>query len=156
MTKERNIHKDMELWKGGFFVKVFTPTLLSFMWKFLLIRLEKKEQKCLCFSPESRFLFVVPMCFVNASDGSCKKIKMQRAKPSAAPFPDKRVFCSTDFSPRILNFNFALQMKRTRSVSETTAWLLILPRATIWCRHIQLFSCLVSKGEKKKNFFFFC
>lgn len=155
MTKERNIHKDMELLKEFFFfsVKIFTPTFLSFMWKFLLIRLGKKEQKCLCFSPESRFLFVVLTCFVNASDGSCKKIKMQRAKPNAAPFPDKRVFCSTDLSPRTLNFNFALQMKRTRNVSETTAWLLILPRAIIWCQHIQLFSCLVSKEEK--NFLFF-
>lgn len=59
---------------------------------------------------------MVPTCFVNASDGSCEKIKM-----SAAPFPDKRVFCSADLSPRILNFHFALQMKRARSVSETTA-----------------------------------
>lgn len=68
--------------KGGFFVKVCTPKFLPFVWKFLLIRLEKKERKCLCFSPESRFLFVVPTCFVNASDGSCKKMKMQwRANP---------------------------------------------------------------------------
>lgn len=64
---------------------------------------------------------MVPTCCVNASDGSCEKVKMQRAKPSAAPFPDKRVFCSADLSPRILSFNFALQMKRARSVSETTA-----------------------------------
>lgn len=68
----------------------------------------KKEQKCLCFSPESRSLFVILISVVNASDGSCKKINMQRAKSNAAIFPDKRVFHNTDFSPRILNLNFAL------------------------------------------------
>lgn len=44
-----------------------------------------------------------------------------KSKPNAASPPDKRVFCSTDLNPRILNFNFALQMKRARNVSESTA-----------------------------------
>lgn len=49
-----------------------------------------------------------------------KKINMQRAKSNTAIFPDICVFHSIDLSPRILNFNFALQIKKTRKVSDTT------------------------------------
>lgn len=79
----------------------------------------KKEQKCLCFS-QSRFLFVFLICFVNACDGSCNKINKQRTKSNAViPLMNPCVFRSTELSLRVLNFNFAFQIKRTRRVSET-------------------------------------
>lgn len=107
----------------------------------------RKEQKCLCISPESRFLFEILICFVNALDGSCKKINIKRQNP--IPLIHPCVFYSTDLHLRIINFNFALQIKRTRRVSENTAQLLFVSSTIIWCHHIELFCCLVSEREKK-------
>lgn len=111
----------------------------------------RKEQKCLCISPESRFLFEILICFVNALDGSCKKINIKRQNP--IPLIHPCVFYSTDLHLRIMNFNFALQIKRTRRVSENTAQLLFVSSTIIWCHHIELFCCLVSEKERKKIHF---
>lgn len=111
----------------------------------------RKEQKCLCISPESRFLFEILICFVNALDGSRKKINIKRQNP--IPLIHPCVFYSTDLHLRIMNFNFALQIKRTRRVSENTAQLLFVSSTIIWCHHIELFCCLVSEKERKKIHF---
>lgn len=89
----------------------------------------RKEQKCLCVSPESRCLFEILICFVNVLDSSCKKTNMKRLHPIPPIHPC--VFHSIDLSLRIINFTFALQMKRSKRVSESTAWLLFVPRTII-------------------------
>lgn len=111
----------------------------------------RKELKCFSISPESRFLFEILICFVNAPDGSCKKINIKRQNP--IPLIHPCVFYSTDLHLRIMNFNFALQIKRTRRVSENTAQLLFVSSTIIWCHHIELFCCLVSEKERKKIHF---
>lgn len=109
----------------------------------------REEQKCLCISPESRFLFEILICFVNALDGSRKKINIKRQNP--IPLIHPCVFYSTDLHLRIMNFNFALQIKRTKRVSENTAQLLFVSSTIIWCHHIELFCCLVSEKEKERK-----
>lgn len=64
--------------------------------------------------------------FVNALDGSCKKINMKRQNP--IPLICPCVYHSTDLSLKIINFNFSLQMKRTRRVGASIMWLLFVPR----------------------------
>lgn len=62
------------------------------------------------------------------------------------------VYHSTDLSLKIINFNFSLQMKRTRRVGESIMWLLFVPRTITWCHHIELFCCLVTERNKKIHF----
>lgn len=111
----------------------------------------RKEQKCLCISPESRFLFEILICFLNALDGSCKKINIKRQNP--IPLIHPCVFHSTDLHLRITNLNSALQIKRTRKVSEDTAQLLFVSSTIIWCHHIELFLLLSFREREKKIHF---